>query len=148
LAVQGGQQRFADGAKFCGALIATAVLRILVSELPHGYSSGLLIALQWADVFCNSQARLFFHRPKFGVLDECTNATSVEVEEYLYRTAQALGITVITISQVRRPGERREKSPFHCVLSFVWSPYFIISFNAFGLSLEERKSQCTEALNG
>jgi ABC-type uncharacterized transport system fused permease/ATPase subunit len=58
-------------------------------------------------VFCNSQARLFFHRPKFGVLDECTNATSVEVEEYLYRTAQALGITVITISQVRRPGERK-----------------------------------------
>lgn len=50
---------------------------------------------------CVWQARLFFHRPKFGVLDECTNATSVEVEEYLYRTAQALGITVITISQVR-----------------------------------------------
>ena len=32
-------------------------------------------------------ARLFFHRPRFGVLDECTNATSVEVEEHLYKHA-------------------------------------------------------------
>lgn len=30
-------------------------------------------------------ARLFFQNPKFGVLDECTNATSVDVEEHLYR---------------------------------------------------------------
>lgn len=30
-------------------------------------------------------ARLFFHNPKFGVLDECTNATSVDIEEHLYR---------------------------------------------------------------
>eukprot|EP00897_Mesotaenium_endlicherianum_P010717 jgi/Mesen1/9674/ME000674S09277 len=44
-------------------------------------------------------ARLFFHRPKFGILDECTNATSVDVEESLYRKAQRLGITAVTISQ-------------------------------------------------
>ncbi|CAI5535931.1 unnamed protein product [Closterium sp. Naga37s-1] len=44
-------------------------------------------------------ARLFFHRPKFGILDECTNATSVDVEEALYARAKELGITVITISQ-------------------------------------------------
>jgi ABC-type uncharacterized transport system fused permease/ATPase subunit len=30
-------------------------------------------------------ARLFYHRPRFGVLDECTNAISVDVEEQLYR---------------------------------------------------------------
>jgi ABC-type uncharacterized transport system fused permease/ATPase subunit len=45
-------------------------------------------------------ARLFFHHPKFGILDECTNATSVDVEESLYKRAQALGIAVVTISQV------------------------------------------------
>ena len=45
------------------------------------------------------QARLFFHRPMFGVLDECTNATSVDVEEALYRHARALGITLLTITQ-------------------------------------------------
>jgi ABC-type uncharacterized transport system fused permease/ATPase subunit len=44
-------------------------------------------------------ARLFFHHPKFGILDECTNATSVDVEESLYKRAQALGIAVVTISQ-------------------------------------------------
>ena len=32
-------------------------------------------------------ARLFFHAPRFGVLDECTNAVSVDVEEALYRRA-------------------------------------------------------------
>ena len=44
-------------------------------------------------------ARLFFHCPKFAVLDECTNATSVDIEEALYRHANKLGITLITISQ-------------------------------------------------
>eukprot|EP00271_Cylindrocystis_brebissonii_P018633 TRINITY_DN5387_c0_g1_i1.p1 TRINITY_DN5387_c0_g1~~TRINITY_DN5387_c0_g1_i1.p1 ORF type:complete len:279 (+),score=51.01 TRINITY_DN5387_c0_g1_i1:103-837(+) len=52
-------------------------------------------------------ARLFFQRPKFGILDECTNATSVDVEEGLYRQAQSQGITVVTISQ------RPALVPFH-----------------------------------
>lgn len=74
------------------------------------------------------QARLFFHCPKFGILDECTkyvaysflmfsfpfftnkctalikhthcSATSVDVEEHLYKIATSMGITVITSSQV------------------------------------------------
>ena len=44
-------------------------------------------------------ARLFFHSPKYGVLDECTNATSVDVEEHLYQYAAKLGITLVTITQ-------------------------------------------------
>ncbi|XP_042419825.1 ABC transporter D family member 1-like isoform X2 [Zingiber officinale] len=44
-------------------------------------------------------ARLFFHHPKFGILDECTNAISVDVEEHLYHLAKEMGITVITSSQ-------------------------------------------------
>ncbi|XP_047095788.1 ABC transporter D family member 1-like [Lolium rigidum] len=54
-------------------------------------------------------ARLFFHHPKFGILDECTNATSVDVEEHLYRLATNMGITVITSSQ------RPALIPFHSV---------------------------------
>lgn len=44
-------------------------------------------------------ARLFFHKPTFGILDECTNATSVDIEEELYKHASVLGITLVTISQ-------------------------------------------------
>ncbi|KAK4430578.1 ABC transporter D family member 1 [Sesamum alatum] len=54
-------------------------------------------------------ARLFFHKPQFGILDECTNATSVDVEEHLYRIASNLGITVMTSSQ------RPALIPFHSV---------------------------------
>ncbi|KAH7446286.1 hypothetical protein KP509_01G050100 [Ceratopteris richardii] len=52
-------------------------------------------------------ARLFFHQPKYGILDECTNATSVDVEEHLYKLAESMGITVVTISQ------RPALIPFH-----------------------------------
>ncbi|GMH08156.1 hypothetical protein Nepgr_009996 [Nepenthes gracilis] len=52
-------------------------------------------------------ARLFFHKPKFGILDECTNATSIDVEEHLYQLACDLGITVVTSSQ------RPALIPFH-----------------------------------
>ncbi|CAN1224690.1 ABC transporter D family member 1 [Linum perenne] len=54
-------------------------------------------------------ARLFFHSPEFGILDECTNATSVDVEEQLYKLAKEMGITVVTSSQ------RPALIPFHSV---------------------------------
>jgi len=44
-------------------------------------------------------ARLFYHQPKFCVIDEATSAVSVDVEEQLYRIAHDRGITSITISQ-------------------------------------------------
>lgn len=44
-------------------------------------------------------ARLFFQNPAFGILDECTNATSVDVEEQLYEHAASLGITLVTVTQ-------------------------------------------------
>ncbi|KAG1331147.1 ABC transporter D family member 1-like [Cocos nucifera] len=67
----------------------------------------------WEDVLSLGEqqrlgmARLFFHQPKFGILDECTNATSVDIEEHLYRLANEMGITVITSSQ------RPALIPFH-----------------------------------
>ncbi|XP_039156220.1 ABC transporter D family member 1-like [Eucalyptus grandis] len=67
----------------------------------------------WEDVLSLGEqqrlgmARLFFHKPLFGILDECTNATSVDVEEHLYRLAADMGITVVTSSQ------RPALIPFH-----------------------------------
>lgn len=43
-------------------------------------------------------ARLFYHRPKFAILDECTSAVSDEVEGTIYQTCRLLGITIFTVS--------------------------------------------------
>lgn len=50
-------------------------------------------------------ARLFFRKPRLAILDEATNATSVDIEDRLYSIATGagaevdMGITCITISQ-------------------------------------------------
>eukprot|EP00750_Incisomonas_marina_P014868 INCI17916.2.p1 GENE.INCI17916.2~~INCI17916.2.p1 ORF type:complete len:570 (-),score=107.22 INCI17916.2:65-1774(-) len=44
-------------------------------------------------------ARLLFHRPRFGVLDECTDAVSQDIEEKMYKSLGDAGVTCITISK-------------------------------------------------
>ncbi|CAG7846455.1 ATP-binding cassette sub-family D member 2 AltName: Full=Adrenoleukodystrophy-related protein [Serendipita indica DSM 11827] len=43
-------------------------------------------------------ARLFYHNPKYAILDECTSAVPLEVEQVLMETATQLGITLLTVS--------------------------------------------------
>ena len=43
-------------------------------------------------------ARLFYHKPLFAILDECTSAVSLDVEAKLYNKARELEITLFTVS--------------------------------------------------
>lgn len=45
-----------------------------------------------------AMARLFWHKPKYAILDECTSAVSLEMEKRLFITCRRMGITLITIS--------------------------------------------------
>ncbi|KAL1920270.1 uncharacterized protein VTP21DRAFT_1416 [Calcarisporiella thermophila] len=45
-----------------------------------------------------AMARLFYHRPEFAILDECTSAVSVDVEALMYQYAREIGITLFTVS--------------------------------------------------
>ncbi|CAO3690184.1 unnamed protein product [Rhizopus stolonifer] len=42
--------------------------------------------------------RLFYHRPQFAILDECTSAISADVEALIYTQAKKMSITLLTIS--------------------------------------------------
>ena len=58
----------------------------------------------WLSTFSGGQkqrvamARVFYHRPLYAVLDECTSAVSLEVEGKIYETCSKLGITLFTVS--------------------------------------------------
>jgi len=45
-----------------------------------------------------AMARLFYHSPKYAILDECTSSVTLEIEKVMYDHATELGITMMTVS--------------------------------------------------
>ena len=62
---------------------------------------------EWRDVFSGgiqqriAMARLFYHKPKYAILDECTSSVTMEMERKMYETAKSLGTTLMTVSHRR-----------------------------------------------
>lgn len=76
-------------------------------NIPHivkREKKGLDATGDWKDILSGGEkqrvamARMYFYKPKYAILDECTSAVSIDVEEKLYNQAKQMGITLITVS--------------------------------------------------
>jgi ATP-binding cassette subfamily D (ALD) long-chain fatty acid import protein len=85
------------------AILRTLSLEHLVDLYPGGWDS----EAEWRDVLSGglqqriAMARLFYHRPRYAILDECTSSVTLDTEKVMYDTAKALGITLMTVSHRR-----------------------------------------------
>lgn len=85
-----------------------AELQVILDAAHLGYlverEGGWETVKEWRDVLSGGEkqrmalARVFYHRPKFAILDECTSAVSSDVEGQMYEHAKSLGISLITVS--------------------------------------------------
>lgn len=74
-----------------------------ITDRPNGWDA----EDEWRDVLSGglqqrvAMARLFYHKPQFAILDECTSSVTLEIEKVMYEAAKKLGITLMTVSHRR-----------------------------------------------
>lgn len=84
------------------------ILKVLdLDSLVASYHKGWDAEAEWRETLSGglqqrvAMARLYYHKPKYAILDECTSSVTLETEKVMYETAKALGITLMTVSHRR-----------------------------------------------
>ncbi|KAL7272748.1 ATP-binding cassette long-chain fatty acid transporter pxa2 [Rhizina undulata] len=84
-----------------------AILAIVEIDGVVEKEGGWDVEREWREVWSAgvqqriAMARLFYHAPKYAILDECTSSQDLDTERIMYETAKQLGITLITVSHRR-----------------------------------------------
>ncbi|WFD18594.1 ATP-binding cassette long-chain fatty acid transporter pxa2 [Malassezia caprae] len=80
------------------------ILKLLQIDNIVEREGGWDVSREWRDALSGgdkqriAMARLFYHKPKYAILDECTSAVTLDVERVMYDHATELGITMLTVS--------------------------------------------------
>ncbi|EAQ83778.1 hypothetical protein CHGG_10182 [Chaetomium globosum CBS 148.51] len=129
-----------------------AILRILSLEhLLEVYPGGWDAEAEWKDVLSGglqqrvAMARLFYHQPRYAILDECTSSVTLETEKVMYDTAKELGITLMTVSH------RRSLWKYHThILQFDGQGHYVFSRldPEKRMALEDEKEELEVLLRG